>query len=378
MKPIAQAMTVGLASLLPLTALADVGGGARIHSAATLTHAAGAVTAFVDVTVETVASAPVFTVDNAAVSAFAGNTVVLTYTVTSTSNGVDDYSLSLSSTDTDISVPGSLSLSSAVLTLGASIASLDSDAGGNIYIPAGSETGLAAGDLLVVDLGGTTHVYQIDTLVPGSSASTSGSVTTAETPTTIQVTPVSAGAPVIATGTVPAGTQMGERQSLSATAVNGTPDTAGVDGQHLIEVSGSTSAGDLSGTPVSFADGLNATITVVSGDASMTKEVRNVTRGGAFATSGVTAMTGEELEYRITMSPIPGTTVTGAILEDSVPAYTGYVSSSTTLNGNAVTDSGTTAFPLDEGGIPVNSPGSLVGEIVDGGQAVVIFRVLVD
>lgn len=378
MQSIAKTVAMGLAILLPATTLANVGGGARIHSAATLTYVGGEVTAFVDVTVETVASAPLFTVDDAAVSAFAGNTVVLAYTVTSTSNGVDDYSLSLASADTDVGAPDDLSLSSAVLTLGASITSQPSDAGGNLYIPAGSENGFAAGDLLVVDLGGTTHVYEVDTVTPGTPASTSGSVTTPETPTRLQVTPVSAGAPVIGAATVPAGTQLGERQSLSVTVINGVPDTVGVNGQHLLEVSGSTTALDTSGATVNFADGLDATITVLSGDATLTKEVRNVTRGGGFATSGVTAMTGDELEYRITMEPIAGTSISGAVLEDTVPVYTEYLANSTTLNGDPVADSGTTDFPLDEGGISVNSPGAAAGDIIDGDQAVVLFRVLVD
>ncbi|MGB1466083.1 MAG: hypothetical protein ACPG8O_06915, partial [Alcanivorax nanhaiticus] len=224
---------------------------------------------------------------------------------------------------------------------------------------------------------GNDYVYEIATLAPGTPASTIGNSTTPETPTSLTLTPITGGAPVISTGTIPAGTQIGEQQVLTVQVTAGTPVTAGVNGVHTLTVSGSTTA--LSGgSAVLFSDGLNATNTVLSGDGTLLKEVRNVTEGGSFATSGVTAKTGDVLEYQLTAASNAGSNLVAAVMEDTIPTYTAYVTNSTTLNGNPVADAGTTPFPLDEGGIAVNTPSGASGELVDGETAIVIFQVTVD
>ena len=357
---------------------AAVGGGATIHNAATLSFSGGQVTASVQVVVDTLASAPVFTVDQNNIDVYAGDTANYVYTLTSTSNGSDTYSLVLGTTDTDVSAPGGTNITPAAVVLGASITSLESDASGNVSIPAGSETNLQTGDQVVINLGGVDHVYEIASLTPGTPASTAGNATTPETATRLTLTPVSAGAPVIGAGTVPIGTQLGERVSLAVAITAGTPSAAGTDGLHTIAINGTTSATDGTGAVVNFSDGLNATTTVLSGDGTLTKEVRNVTQGGAFATSGVTARSGDVLEYRMTAATLPGITLNTALIEDTVPAYTQYLPNSTQLNGVAVTDAGATAFPLDEGGLSINSPSGASGQIIDGETAVVLFQVTVD
>jgi uncharacterized repeat protein (TIGR01451 family) len=357
---------------------AAVGGGATIHNAATLSFNGGQVTAHVDVTVDTVASAPIFDVDNTNIDINPGDNATFNYTITNTSNGSDNFSLAVSSSDTDVTAPTALGITPATVTLGASIASAPSDASGNVFIPAGSQTNLQVGDRVVINISGSDYVYQIDTLTPGTPASTTGNTTTAETPTSLTLSGVTPGAPVIGAGDVAAGTQIGEQQSFTVQITGGTPDTPGTDGSHQIDITGNTSAQDSSGSVVGFDDTVDATATVLSGDANLVKEVRNVTEGGGFATSGVTAQTGDVLEYRLTATPVAGSNVTGATLTDTLPQYTGYVTSSTTLNGAAVADAGGTPFPLDEGGISVNSPGGAAGEILDGESAVVIFQVTVD
>ena len=100
-----------------------------------------------------------------------------------------------------------------------------------------------------------------------------------------------------------------------------------------------------------------------------------MTDGGAFATSGVTARTGDVLEYRLTAGTIPTETITGAVITDSIPEFTAYVPNSTTLNGNPVADVGPNSALV--GGLQVNSATGAAGEIVDGETAVVTFQVTV-
>ncbi len=365
-----------LGGLMPVTALASTAGGATIHSAATLSFDGGEVTASVNVLVETIASAPVFTVDPVD-DVFAGEAVEVNYTLVSTSNGVDTYNLVIASDDQDVSAPDNLTVSPTPVTLGASITSAESEAE-TIFIPAGSENDLDPGDLIVMEVGGTSQVYEITAVNPGTPASTTGSTTTAEDPTSLELAPVD-GATAIGAGTVPAGTQLGERLTIQVTLDAGTPETAGQDGLHILEVSGTTTALDTNGAQVAFTDGLDAEVTVLSGDATMTREVRNVTEGGAFATSGVTAQSGDELEYRIRMEATEGETVTGAVLTDTVAQYTVYQADSTTLNGDPVADTGIgDGFPLADPGLEVNSPGEADGVLVDSEAAEVLYRVTVD
>lgn len=363
--------------LSPVAAWSAVGGGAVIHNAATLSFAGGQVTASVRVTVNTVASAPVFDVNLLNIDSYPGDTADFLYTISSTANGSDTYSLTTTSTDAGVSAPTALTTTPATLVLGASIASQDSDASGNVYIPANSETNLDVGDRVVVNIAGNDYVYEIATLSPGTPTTTVGNTTTAEVATRLTLTPVTGGAPVINAGVITAGTQIGEQQIVTVQITSGTPTTGGTDGVHTLQVSGATSA--LSGGSVLlFDDGLGATNTVLSGDGSLIKEVRNVTQSGSFATSGVTAQTGDVLEYRLTAATNSGSTLTSAAITDEIPTYSTYVNGSTTLNGNPVADAGGTPFPLDEGGIAINTPSGAAGELIDGEVAEIIFQVTTD
>ncbi|HEY9032592.1 MAG TPA: hypothetical protein VIN71_01525 [Pseudomonadales bacterium] len=361
-------------------ALAATGGGATIHNAATLSFAGGQVTAHINVEVRTIGSAPTFTVDDASPDGYTGDTFTLNYTITSTSNGTDNYSLAVDTVDNGVSAPSSLSVSPSTVTLGASIASRNSDPAGNIFIPAGSGTGLEVGDQVRINIAGIDYLYQIDSVTAGTVAFTVGNTTTAEVPTRLQVSIVTPGAPVIGLdAVVVAGTQIGEVKDFTVTVEAGSPLVPGVDGSHEVEISGNTSATGPGGTPVTFEDTTTGTaITVISGEATLLKEVRNVTAGGAFATSGVTARTGDVLEYRLTAGTVPGNNVAGAVVADFIAEYTSYVADSTTLNGNPVVDAGATLFPLDEGGVSVNSATGAAGEIVDGETAVILYQVTVD
>ena len=375
-------------TLLAATAQANTAGGTIIHNVATLTFDGGTATAYVDVKVNTIASAPTISVDSTGKSVNGGESATYTYTITNNSNGSDSFSLAAASTDADVSgapglnVNGSGTANSAI-TLGGSVASVASDAAGNIYIPAGSETNLAVGDIVVIN--GTS--YKIATLTAGTAASTTGTTTTPETPTSFTVTQPDGSAAGIVAGTIAVGSQIGEQGSFTVAVTASTPSTAGTDGVHTVNVSGQTTAVSqgAGGAAISYAtqtaDGNEATTTVLAPTVQLIKEVRNVTQGGQFPSANVTAQSGDTLEYRLTARPSGGSgNSTNSKLVDEIPDYTTYVVNSTTLNNGAVADGAGSSFPLAvaNGGIAVKSPSGTAGVIVDGESAVVLFQVTVD
>ncbi|MEE4252067.1 MAG: hypothetical protein V2I38_15880 [Alcanivoracaceae bacterium] len=370
-------LLTGLLTLAALTstgqALATTGGGATIHNAATMSFSGGQVTASVDVEVLTIGTAP--TITSETVTANAGDSVTVTYTITGNSNGSDIYDLTVSTNDTDVGAPSSLTITPPQVTLAGSVTSRPSQPG-TIFIAAGSEDNLAPGDTVRINIGGTDYFYTVDSVTPGTPASTTGNTTTPETPTAVALTP-QASAPAIIAGNVPVGTQVGEVQTFTVELDAGTPTTPGTPGEHEIVVDGTAAAPGPGGPGdvITFDNIGGGSVTVLSGSATLIKEVRNVTDGGAFATTGVTARTGDVLEYRLTAGTIPTETITGAVITDSIPEFTAYVPNSTTLNGNPVADVGPNSALV--GGLQVNSATGAAGEIVDGETAVVTFQVTV-
>lgn len=383
----------GVALAFSAGALAATGGGATIHNAATLTYNGGQqATDSVDVDVLTIATAPTITASTTAVTANAGDIVVVTYTITNNGNGNDTFSLAGGSVDTGVAGSPGLALSTASVALGASVTSAGSApvnaTTGTVYVPAGSETGFAVGDTVIV--GG--FAYTVASVIPGTTASTVGSTTTAEVPSQINLTIVGA-SPVIGIGTVPAGSQLGEQTTFTLTITPNIPTVPGTNGSHDVYVQGNTSAQDTAGSVVPFTtqgSGQEVAITVTSGSVQILKEARNVTKGGAFAASGVTAQPGDVLEYRVTATAIaPYGNAGSSVLVDELPLYSTYNAGTTTLNGSAVADdvaAGTTAFPLDsmastgnalDNGIAANSATGGAGVIVESEAAVVIYRVTV-
>ena len=373
MKKYFQTLTLLAGLFTSAGVLAAVGGGATIHNAATLTFNGGQVTAHVDVEVRTIGTAPTITATT--VVANAGDDVSVTYTITSNSNGSDIYDLTVSTNDIDVGAPSSLTITPPQVTLGGSITSRPSQPG-TVFIPAGSEDNFAPGDTVRINIGGTDYLYTVTGVTPGTEASTTGNTTTAETPTALALTP-QASAPAIIAGNVPVGSQIGEVQTFTVELEAGTPTTPGTPGEHEIVVSGTAAAPGPNGPGdvITFDNIGGGSVTVQSGAASLIKDVRNVTTGGTFATTGVTARSGDVLEYRLTVSTLPGETITGAVITDSIPEYTTYVANSTTLNGNPVADVGPNSALL--AGLQVNSPGGAAGEVIDGEQAVVTFQVTV-
>lgn len=391
-------------ALFSAGALAATGGGATIHNAATLTYNAGQqVTSWVNVTVLTIGTAPEFAlVTPGPFNVNAGDTLSLTYSITSNANGNDSYSLSAATSSTTGLLAGStFSVNPTTIALGASVTiapsvPVDADTG-TVFIPTGSQTNLSAGDTVVINIGGIDYRYTVEAVRTGVIASTTGNTTTAETYTELDLTvPAASGSPPIGLGTVPAGRQVGERRTFTVDVTVTAPTVVGVDGEVDVVITGATSANDTGGNPATYdtstdADpGNDITITVLSATVTLLKEARNVTLGTAFAVAGVTAQPGNVLEYRITATAAAGTgDAANSVLRDEIPQYTSYVPGSTTLNGVAVPDGVAPLFPLAaaNNGLGINSANGAVdlvngGTLVDGDSgvdaAVVIFQVTVD
>lgn len=371
-------------------AFAATGGGATIHNVAKLNFDGGEVTAWVNVEVATIASAPTITAVSDTVNS--GETATIEYTIISNSNGSDNYTITVPPggvVNTDVGAPGAgPTLSTNSLTLAASIVLSAVNTGadtGTITIPAGSEANFTVGD--TVHLNG--YLYEVTNVATGTIASTSGNTTTAETHSVITLKSLTniAGdtpSPAISNANTPAGTQVGEVGTFTITLEAGDLDNPGTPGDHTVTINVTTSETDEDGNVVTTPN-TTGSVSVLSGDAVLTKEVRNLDPNNSGSPSAwyddasastLTAKTGEVLEYRLTASSIPGETVTGAVLQDSIPPYTTYVANSTTLNGNPVADVGGTSAVV--GGLSINTVSGNAGELIDGEEAVVIFQVTVD
>lgn len=380
MKSLTKGLLVLAGLLLAGQVFAATGGGATIHNVARLSFTGGEVVAWVNVEVATIATAP--TITSVSTTVNSGDSTSIVYTVTSNSNGKDTYNFSASSNNVGVGAPGGLTVTpSAGLTLGASIVISATNTGldtGTIAIPAGSETGFSNGDTVRVTISGTDYLYLVTNVTPGTIAQTVGDITTPETNSTVTLQSID-GAPAISNTNVPLGTQVGEVDTFTVTLDAGSLVNPGTPGEHEITVTVVTTETDGGGTPVTDTN-TTGKVTVLSGTANLLKEVRNITTSSAWfdssSASTLTAKSGEVLEYRLTASPIPGETVTGAVLKDAIPSYTTYVADSTTLNAAAAADVGGTT-PL-VAGLSINTPAAAAGVLADGDSAIVMFRVTVE
>ncbi|MEF8834413.1 MAG: hypothetical protein V5A42_06090, partial [Halofilum sp. (in: g-proteobacteria)] len=111
-------------------------------------------------------------------------------------------------------------------------------------------------------------------------------------------------------------------------------------------------------------------------------DVRVTKRDADMTGDAGTLAVGDTIEYTIRARNVGTETVSGARLVDAVPGNTNYVPGSTTLNGNAIADAGSSSDPRSPlaDGIAINDPGSPAGTLTaqSGNAAVVRFRVTVD
>lgn len=367
------------------TAAAATGGLATILNIATVDYQdASGTTSFqatssASVTVSLIPAAPTLAFTSAGnLTVASGATAQYTYTITSTANGVDDYDVTaafnsntgLDTTETAVTAPVNS------ITLGASVITA-APAANQIVIPAGTGTNFVAGTTILV-IGGvdyriaaggiagdTTPTHDNNTI-----ATTDVGTTVAEVPITLTLednpaTPVTV--PAFGPGDV--GSQVGERIILTLD-VTGTV-SGGADGHAFVDTSVAST------TAPNPATGIHQTDTTFQSSAlSILKLVSNITAGtGPLAT--VNGITGDILEYRITMTNTGSANATSVTLTDPVPAYTTYVLASTTLNAGAVADDAGPVSPLIAG-VLVDDGVSAAGVIAPASSAVVIFRVTIN
>jgi len=328
------ALVVGLAVALPQAASANTGAGATILNVVTVDYKdASGVTAYAEtasssVTVNLVVAVPTLSapVDQTTTS---GGTVTYTYAITANANGSDTYDITTA--DVNSNTSGSSTPSVATVTLGSSVISAVT-AGDTIQIPAGSETSIAPGDILVIN--GVD--YAVSTVTPGTAASHTNTpadgvagTTAAETPTVIVLIANAAGsntAPALTGADV--GLLAAEQQTFTV-AVTGTVTGTG-SGTITTTLSVDSNSAP-TGVPAT-----DITTSTFSGPSlSVTKEVS--TDGGAtFAASGSGAP-GSTLTYRITVTNSGAGNATSVIVTDPMPAYTTYVAASAKSDPTATT-----------------------------------------
>jgi len=361
-------MVIGSLALLAFLAFAQpqaaqaagTSGGATIYNTVKVTYQSGTTvlfaTANVSVTVNTVAAIP-DVINPLGQTVVAGGTATYDYILKSNSNGPDTYTPSalVNTPDANIGAATATSVTLSVALWGG--IALDSPAADQITVPFGTTTGLVAGAPgtgSTVQIGAST--YTVTAISAGTAASTNGSGDlVAEAPATLTLTLISGTA--ITTGSVTAGTQVGEYKSAALTALltAAAPTVTAVDGHYTTHYTITTGA-----LPALTFTTPDVTTTVSSPEVTISKTA-----------NPLTASPGGTITYTITVKNTHTTaTVNNVTVIDPVPAYTTYVANSTTLNAALVADVG--------GGSPLKSPGLLVGNLPAGVTAIIIFQVKVD
>lgn len=377
------ALVVGLVVAMPQAASANTGAGATILNVVTVNYKdASGVTSYAEtatssVTVTLVASVPTLTapVDQNTTS---GGTVTYTYKLTSTANGSDVYDITTPNTTSNAT--GTSTPSVASVTLGSSVITAVT-AANTIEIPAGSETNLAATDIVVIN--GNTYV--VSSVTPGTAASHANTpgdgvagTTTAETATVIVLAIDAAGSNVTPALTVADVGFLAAEQATITVDVTGTVTGTGSGTITTTLTVDSNSAP--TGAPAT-----DATTSTFSGPSlSITKEVS--TDGGAtFAASGSGAP-GSTLTYRITVTNSGAGDATSVVITDPMPLYTTYTAGTAKANPTASTYAAAattlTDTAADGPAEPYDFTGSTatlnVGTLAGGSSSVLFYQVTID
>jgi hypothetical protein len=312
-------------------AFANVAANTQIVNKATLTYAGGtAESAVVTVTVSLVAAQPTVTLKTGTDAVYTGpNTPTIsdTLTVTANANGPATYTIAPSvtnSTNVTSSTPATVNASATNITLGASVTTGNS---GTTYIivPAGlvagnTVNGIGVGSLIVFTSNGSEHPVTVTGITANATAGTY----------TISWDSSQA---LLSTDIPPAGTQVGERKSVSLVVSPGMAQTLGT--AITVEV---TAAVSLPGASKSVTTTPLNTWTTTVPNVSVRKYVRNVLSPvvgtGAYTPSvafdgsatlptyygvGVIGKTGDILEYVVIATNTGTTDLTGCAISDLIP-----------------------------------------------------------
>ena len=387
-----------MAFVLPISAQANMASNTQIINAAHLSFYDGAATqtadASVTVTVSLVQAAPTVTGTGNS-GAYTGVDTQLnnTFYVVAQANGPDTYSLTPAIvSQTNNSSTGSVSLTSpsSPVTLGASVVVADgthTNTATTIYVPTDGTTDsvvnqIQANDWVVV---GTNTAVQVDTVTdPGVVGGVPGIATI------VLKTALGNGAPS-------AGDLVRERVTVTINVKSGTIQTAGTN---IVITKHLTVASTTDGTKTTTS--ADVTDTYTSGKASFDKYVRNVTNavvggtsllfgGNTYYKTGVTAKTGEVLEYLVVIANSGTGDISSTVVTDSLPVtYSNYNAGTIIYYDESNTAHALTDNPADDAGkwvsptITVNVGGTTPptlpaagGTITAGNTVHVVYRVTV-
>jgi uncharacterized repeat protein (TIGR01451 family) len=343
-----------------------------------------AVTAFVDVTVLLVPSAPNVSTP-AATSINQGQSASLTYFVTGTANGLDTYTMSLGDTLTNLSgvtLPtlsnislGGTTLASALVTGSTSITvPWDGQASGALNGLIGGGAGVGS----VISIGGV--IYTINTIDRSAS-------TLANNVAIINLTSAITAGTSLAVGNV-----IGEQKQVVVSIPSGTVTGAGSSGTDVVVLT----VASTSGAKPSTNSG-NTTITVNRPTLTVTKLVSTDNGVGGVFAAGTTAVPGTVLVYRIVANNTGASSASAVAFTDVLPQFVTYVAGSgkfATATAASVTltsptySSGTTltdASALDDGytftaatNTVLYNPGGATGTVAAGSVLVLFFKVTIN
>lgn len=306
---LALTLTAVLGSATPAAAL--LAGGAKIINIANVEWTGGPVGGVdstpVIVTVNNVTAPPVVGTDPNDATITTKDTYTtenvlntLTYYITNKGTGLETITLSDNEPNyspTGIGIPDANTAVTASIDLGGTVASVDGVAGSTITVPSDGTTdasvnGITAGDSVVI---GTT-IYVVDSVVDNATTNVA----------TITLTTAHTG--------VTAGTQIGERGTVTLSITTGTLSAPPAEGTYAVTVTATSG--------VDTATGTN-TVHVRRASLTITKEVS--TDGGLTFGGNVNAAAGTLLTYRITVTNTGSAAATAVTITDPLPAYTSYV-----------------------------------------------------
>jgi len=252
----------------------------------------------VDVTVQLVASIPdVAFVSSSPDPVAQGGTATVTYTLTSTANGLDNYTLASSSTtNSGVSAPGSVTANGTPLAVGASMILGVVDATTITVSGISTNNGLATGDTVII--GGTPFTITVtdDAVSNTSQLALSGAH----------------GASV--------GTPVYEQETFTVTVVAGSLLVPTVAGSHTLTTTATSAAGT-----GSDATGL---VNVAPATLTLVKSVDDTT-----------PLPGQTITYTLVVENTSATIdATSVVIVDPIPTYTTYVAGSVTATGGGVID----------------------------------------
>lgn len=389
---------LGLAALVlhAAPARANIAANTQIVNQASLSYNDGSATrtatAAVTVTVSLVPGVPNITLGPSQTTSYNGpnTTVHNTFTVTNSGNGPDTFLLSSAITgSTNTSAPSAAvtnPAAPATLTLGGTITVADSTQTA-IKVPSdgvadSTVNGIGAGSTVVI-------AGEVRTVVSVTDPGLNGVAT-------INLASVLTNAPG-------AGVIVGEQKTVTVDVTAGTIASTGTN----ITVSKNLTATSTHSPAATFTSASSITDTFTSGVASLTKYVRNVTTGQAGTTklthnsadyyqSGITAKSGDILEYILVASNSGSAAVTSSVVTDTLP--TAYVTlKATPYSGNtkdfvyedaagtlsyltAANDGDVASYNAGQGTITVNvgssatpTNGSNQGGAIDPGKSVFVY-----